>query len=72
MVDKKYKELLFKFYANPEIYELIDLVILDSIREREEYYLAHKSYPQDRDLISKLKSDLNTIKAYVQSKNSLT
>lgn len=65
----RYKELLKKFYSNEELIELLDLVVMDSRREKEEHYLKNKSYPDDRDLLGKLKTDLLTVRAYVMSTN---
>lgn len=67
-MNQRYKELLKKYYNNNELLELLDLVALDNFREREEYYLKNKKYPDDRCLLSKLKVDLQTVRAYVDMK----
>ena len=60
-MNNRYKELLNKYAGNKDIYELLDLVVLDDVREREKYYLNNNSYPEHRNLINKLKVDLETV-----------
>lgn len=61
-INKEYIELLKKYAFNEELTKLIDLVYLDSIRERENYYLQHSAYTEQRDLLQKLKIDLITVR----------
>lgn len=63
-MNNRYKELLNKFASNKDIYELLELVILDDVREREKYYLNNQHYPEKRNLINKLKVDLETVLEY--------
>ena len=51
--------MLDKFTGNSELLKLIEECILDDIRQREIYYLSNGRYPQQRDLLMKLKFDLN-------------
>ena len=68
-VDIKYTTLLKQFCGNEELYELLKLVREDSLREKENYYLKHKQYPSDRDLLSKLIIDLDTTKEFIILQN---
>lgn len=70
-MDIRYKELLIKYSGNDEVMELLKLVRNDYIRERESYYLVHKQYPMDRDLIGKLMVDLDTTKKFLVEKNKV-
>ena len=68
-VDIRYTTLLKQFCGNEELYELLKLVREDSLREKENYYLNHKQYPSDRDLLSKLIIDLDTTKEFIKVQN---
>lgn len=57
-MDKKYLMLLNKFMGNNEIYELLDLCVIDDKRNQEISYLKNGKYKDQRDLLSKLKVDL--------------
>lgn len=61
MISDRYLALLRTFSANKQIIELIQECILDDAREREEFYLINKKYPEKRELILKLKNDLETV-----------
>lgn len=67
-MNSRYIELLKKYHSDNSLLELLDLVVLDSMREREDYYLKNKKYPDNRCLLSKLKVDLQTVRAYVDMK----
>lgn len=67
-MDSNYKKLLLQFAGNKELLELLDLVVLDDMRVRGNYYMQHNSYPERIDLLQKLKIDLETTKAYMDSK----
>ncbi|MGL5714326.1 MAG: hypothetical protein ACRCX2_14995 [Paraclostridium sp.] len=67
-MDKRYKELLSKYAGDNDLKELLKLVILDDFRVREKYYSTNKSYPDKQDLLGKLKVDLDTTEAYLNSK----
>lgn len=54
----KYQILLDRFAGNLELLELIEECILEDKGEREVAYLNSKKYPEQRDLIMKLKTDL--------------
>lgn len=54
----KYQMLLDKFSGNSELLEMIEECILDDISKREAVYLNIGQYPQQRDLLMKLKTDL--------------
>ena len=68
-VDIRYTTLLKQFCGNEELYELLKLVRDDSLREKENYYLKHKQYPSERDLLAKLVIDLDTTKEFIQVQN---
>lgn len=54
----KYQMLLDKFSGNSELLEIIEECILDDISKKEAIYLNTGQYPQQRDLLMKLKTDL--------------
>lgn len=64
-MNNRYKELLCKYASNKEVEELIELVVLDDFRVREDYYTKNKQYPQRQDLLSKLKVDLKTTEYFL-------
>lgn len=57
--------MLCKYASNKEVEELIELVVLDDFRVREDYYTKNKQYPQRQDLLSKLKVDLKTTEYFL-------
>lgn len=63
---QRYRELMMKYCGNNEIQELIELVILDDKRVRENHYSQFKKYPEQQDLLMKLKSDLYTTKKVLE------
>jgi len=65
--DKRYVELLSKYSGDKELMELLDLVVLDSNRVDEVYYNKYNQYPKRRDNLGKLKIDLISIKAKINS-----
>lgn len=67
-MNNRYKELLCKYCKDNELFELLNLVVLDSVREKEKYYLNNNKYPQDRELLSKLRVDLETTKEYLNKR----
>lgn len=56
--NKKYDELLNNFYGNYELLELIKWCILDWEEEREVFFQRNGKYPEQRNLLMKLKFDL--------------
>lgn len=64
--NKKYDELLSKFCGNTELLELIKWCVLDWEEERELFFERYGKYPEQRNLLMKLKFDL------VNKKNELT
>lgn len=52
----EYQKLLNKFATDNDIFELI--CILADYADREKEFLSKKRYPEKRELIMKLKSDL--------------
>lgn len=62
VINDRYKVLLSVFSTNEDLLELIDLVRLDEARIRELHYLRTTSYPENRDMLGKLKTDLHTVK----------
>lgn len=66
-INNRYKELLLKFAGNAELLELFDLALLDDIRIREMYYEKNKKYPDQRDMLGKLRTDLYTVKKCIRN-----
>lgn len=58
----RYQELLQKYCNDTDLLELINLCIIDNRREKELSYLRNGKYPEQRDLIEKLRIDLLTLK----------
>lgn len=60
MTDKtaRYEVLLEQFSSNMDIYDLIEECILDDLGKREAEYIRNGKYPEQRNLLMKLKSDL--------------
>lgn len=54
----EYQKLLNKFATDNDIFELIERCILADYADREKEFLLKKRYPEKRELIMKLKSDL--------------
>lgn len=54
----EYQKLLNKFATDNDIFELIERCILADYADREKEFLSKKRYPEKRELIMKLKSDL--------------
>lgn len=67
-MDNKYKALLLKFMGSEDIYELLDLCVIDDKREQENAYIRTGKYKDPRDLLSKLKVDLLMAKQAYQKK----
>lgn len=57
-VEKEYKELLKKYCNNKELTKLINFCIIDIQNARDTFYEENGYYPDQRDGIMKLKSDL--------------
>ena len=66
-MNKQYKILLSKYASDKDLMELLELVVLDDFRSREEYYIKNKTYPQRQDLLGKLKIDLKTTEHFLNS-----
>lgn len=55
---EKYDILLAKFCKNDEIVEMLEECMLDELGKREFKYIKTGKYPEYRDLLGKLKTDL--------------
>ena len=66
-ISQRYKELLSKYSSSDEILELIELVVQDDFRVKEDYYDRNEKYPIQRDLLGKLKCDILTTRAVLSS-----
>ena len=55
---EKYDILLAKFCKNDEIVEMLEECMLDELGKREFKYIKNGKYPEYRDLLGKLKTDL--------------
>lgn len=58
MYTPEYEKLLNKYCVDKDIFDLIEHCILADFGEREDFYNNHKKYPEQRDRLMKLKSDL--------------
>lgn len=54
----EYQILLDKFTGNKELLKLIEECQIEDIGEREAFYLNNNKYPEQRNLLMKLKTDL--------------
>lgn len=61
-VRQKYKELLIYFKKDDYLMSLLNECILDDVRHRENLYSKTGRYPDKRDLLHKLISDLEFMK----------
>ena len=61
-VEKAYIDLLNKFCNNDNLINLVNHCIMDNIRQNEDVYLSTGRYPEKRDLMSKLVTDLKKAK----------
>ncbi len=67
MRDKeRYEILLTKFCSDPELKELLDLVVTDNFKERELTRFNTGHYPGERCLLGKLFADLSLAKKIVE------
>lgn len=61
----EYKETVVEIVSNPKIknlvYNLLNECIIDEERRKSLHYMEHGTYPQHRDLISKLLYDLDLV-----------
>lgn len=55
---EKYDKLLAKYCGNDEMLELLEECMLDELGKREFKYIKTGKYPEQRDLLGKLKTDL--------------
>ena len=58
MYTKEYEKLLKEFCMNENIFNLIEQCILDEYGKRETHYITNGKYPEERNLLMKLKADL--------------
>ena len=54
----EYQILLNKFAVNNDLYKLLEECLLEDERNRESIYLLSGAYPERRNLIMKLMTDL--------------
>ena len=54
----EYQILLNKFAGNNDLYKLLEECLLEDERNRESIYLLSGAYPERRNLIMKLMTDL--------------
>lgn len=54
----EYQILLNKFAGNNDLYKLLEECLLEDERNRESIYLLSGTYPERRNLIMKLMTDL--------------
>ena len=54
----EYQILLDKFAGNNDLYKLLEECLLEDERNRESAYLISGTYPERRNLIMKLMTDL--------------
>lgn len=54
----EYQILLNKFAGNNDLYKLLEECLLEDERNRESTYLISGTYPERRNLIMKLMTDL--------------
>lgn len=54
----EYQILLNKFAGNNDLYKLLEECLLEDERNRESVYLLSGAYPERRNLIMKLMTDL--------------
>ena len=54
----EYQILLDKFAGNNDLYKLLEECLLEDERNRESAYLISGAYPERRNLIMKLMTDL--------------
>ena len=54
----EYQMLLNKFAGNNDLYKLLEECLLEDERNRESIYLLSGAYPERRNLIMKLMTDL--------------
>lgn len=67
MKTPQYEKLLIKYCSDTDIFELIEECILDDYGQREATYIRNGKYPEKRELIMKLKSDLINTRANIRS-----
>lgn len=63
-----YIKLLKKYCVDGNLINLINRCIIDEEREREEHYLETGKYPEERNMLNKLKFDLLTSKKVLEAK----
>lgn len=56
----EYQILLDKFAGNNDLYKLLEECLLEDERNRESIYLLSGTYPERRNSIMKLMTDLKT------------
>lgn len=54
----EYQILLNKFAGNNDLYKLLEECLLEDERQRESTYMISGAYPERRNLIMKLMTDL--------------
>ena len=54
----EYQMLLDKFAGNNDLYKLLEECLLEDERNRESAYLISGAYPERRNLVMKLMTDL--------------
>lgn len=54
----EYDDLLSSFAGSGKLLDLIQWCLIDEEEQREKYYRQHGHYPEKRELLWKLKTDL--------------
>lgn len=54
----EYQTLLNKFTGNNDLYKLLEECLLEDERQRESTYIMSGTYPERRNLVMKLMTDL--------------
>lgn len=64
-ITKKYGKLLVKYCKDDELTELINQCIIHDLEDREQKFESSGRYPEYRDRLMKLKSDLDNMRDYL-------
>lgn len=67
-ITNKYGKLLVKYCKDDELIELINQCIIHDLEEREQKFEISNKYPEQRDRLMKLKSDLDNMRDYLIKK----
>lgn len=67
-ITNKYGKLLVKYCKDDDLIELINQCIIHDLEEREQKFEISNKYPEQRDRLMKLKSDLDNMRDYLIKK----